>query len=468
MTKPLAQACFDRAEAEEYYASAVADCRVAAAIEDGAIRSMVHLRRFIARCGEEERLVWYLQYVGTDPAYRRRGYMASVMRFVLDSLRREGEQFAFLVPVDKEVYRSLGFVHFWQFREEERTSLLADDGLTDCAACVLSGGAFTAPTQLRPADTLRDIRYAPFTADAAARHFSIFYARHNATCDSLPLETVAYAQSMQMQFCLLDGRCLLLRGADGTGAIPYCSEADLPYYFSLQQRYFNEVLHLPFCTKWGDEAGTELLRRAGLLENYEVTERAEIYDYIYAGDDMRQLAGRKFAKKRNHISKFERKYEGRWEYRTLGYADREEILAFVGRWAQTREASAQSEAGDVDADFTAAADLAGTRAVVGNAKLMQKVRAGGIYIDGELRAFSMGGYNPTEDMAVVGVEKADPSVDGLYQLINREFVRHEFPAAAWINREDDVGLPGLRKAKLSYYPARFAKRISLRQKEFTA
>ena len=54
-------------------------------------------------------------------------------------------------------------------------------------------------------------------------------------------------------------------------------------------------------------------------------------------------------------------------------------------------------------------------------------------------------------MAVIHIEKADPEINGLYQFINQQFLVHEFPDVALVNREDDVGMPGLRKAKMSYY-----------------
>ena len=55
-------------------------------------------------------------------------------------------------------------------------------------------------------------------------------------------------------------------------------------------------------------------------------------------------------------------------------------------------------------------------------------------------------------MAVIHIEKANPEINGLYQFINQQFLIEEFPEAEWVNREDDMGEPGLRKAKESYQP----------------
>ena len=70
----------------------------------------------------------------------------------------------------------------------------------------------------------------------------------------------------------------------------------------------------------------------------------------------------------------------------------------------------------------------------------------------------------SSDLAVIHIEKADPEINGLYQFINQQFLVHEFPDVALVNREDDVGMPGLRKAKMSYYPVDFARKYSVKKK----
>ena len=87
----------------------------------------------------------------------------------------------------------------------------------------------------------------------------------------------------------------------------------------------------------------------------------------------------------------------------------------------------------------------------------------GVYIDGHLEAFTIGSYNPLERMAVIHIEKANPEIRGLYQFINQQFLIEEFPEAVLINREDDLGLEGLRKAKLSYNPIDYARKYQVEQ-----
>ena len=83
-----------------------------------------------------------------------------------------------------------------------------------------------------------------------------------------------------------------------------------------------------------------------------------------------------------------------------------------------------------------------------------------------MEAFSIGSYNPLERMAVIHIEKANPEMRGLYQLINQQFLLEEFPGIELVNREDDLGLEGLRKAKMSYCPIDFAKKYLVQQISF--
>ena len=80
-----------------------------------------------------------------------------------------------------------------------------------------------------------------------------------------------------------------------------------------------------------------------------------------------------------------------------------------------------------------------------------------------MAALSIGSFNNLEKMAVVSVEKADPDIDGIYQVINQQFLIHEFPDAVIVNREDDLGLPGLRQAKESYNPIGYARKYMVLQ-----
>jgi len=162
-TLPLFRLCFgtDPEFEAEYYGTkerpgTVSANRIAVLEEDGAILSMVHLKPLLAEYAPDPRgggkagtvPVTYLMCVATHPEHRHAGHMDSVMRFAMDRLRKEGEPWCFLVAVDKEIYRHLGFTCDWPFNETERDLLAADDGLTDCSACPLTAGRFLPPRRV--------------------------------------------------------------------------------------------------------------------------------------------------------------------------------------------------------------------------------------------------------------------------------------------------------------------------------
>lgn len=197
-----------------------------------------------------------------------------------------------------------------------------------------------------------------------------------------------------------------------------------------------------------------------LKENYpgkfDYTEERDLFDYVYDGESMRELKGRKNVKKRNHINYFIKEYEGRYEYRLLDEKDFDACLALVQEWTSNKE-----ENGQVDEEMEE--ELIGIKKLFKDYSILKdKLKIAGIFIDGKLEAFTMGEYiNP--DMALIHIEKANPSIRGLYPFINQQFLVHEFSDVEFVNREEDLGIEGLRKAKLSYHPVRFVEKYTVRE-----
>ncbi|MDO4265466.1 MAG: phosphatidylglycerol lysyltransferase domain-containing protein [Eubacteriales bacterium] len=321
---------------------------------------------------------------------------------------------------------------------------------------------------------LKDLKFDPFSAEDVRNLREYFFMRPNKSCDSAPLDSFIWRNYYDVRRCVVNNECLLMlekEDAGYAGCIPLCSEEKLPEYFKLQERYFNEVLGEPFQIYLADEEGVEVLKKAGLLENYEIREEEDLKDYLYDAEAMRTLAGRKLAKKRNHIHKFEETYAGRWEYKTLTTEDKLDILSLLASWKEQKDevgegAGINAKEETFDAMESLDAEILGVHEILNNDSVFENVKIGGIYIDGKLCAFSIGNYNEREKMAIIDIEKADPDVIGLYQVINQQFLIHEFPDALLVNREDDVGLEGLRRSKMSYYPIGFERKYMLRQKDF--
>ena len=197
-----------------------------------------------------------------------------------------------------------------------------------------------------------------------------------------------------------------------------------------------------------------------LKENYpdkfDYTEERDLFDYVYDGDSMRELKGRKNVKKRNHIHYFLKEYEGRFEYRLLDENDFDACLKLVEEWTSNKE-----ENGQVDEEMEE--ELIGIKKLFNSFPVIKdKLKIAGIFIDGKLEAFTMGEYlNP--NMALIHIEKANPSIRGLYPYINQQFLVNEFSDVEFVNREEDLGIEGLRKAKLSYHPVKFVEKYTVRE-----
>ena len=164
-------------------------------------------------------------------------------------------------------------------------------------------------------------------------------------------------------------------------------------------------------------------------------------DYVYESEKLATLSGKKLHSKRNHINKFKALYGGRWSYEAITAGNVEECFQMALKW--------RDQNGCEDD-----ADKRGEICVTMNAlRLFEELElTGGILkIDGEVVAFTIG--EPIcPDTFVVHIEKAFADVEGAYPMINQQFVEHECKDYLYVNREEDTGAEGLRKAKLSYRP----------------
>lgn len=315
------------------------------------------------------------------------------------------------------------------------------------------------------------MEYLPLTAEDVVALAPFYTLRPNKSCDSAPLDQYLYRNFYQVKYCRVEDALLLIflnEEGEIYGFLPYCREEELAHYLKLEETYFNHVLKIPLVITSADQEGINFLRENHALDDYEVRELEDSRDYLYEGEALRTLAGRKYTKKRNHINKFLKAYEGRWEYRTLNYADRREILEFLETWMKAKleagETGGVNESGEAfDPEEELRGEFQGIQDILENEKLFEHIRAGGIFIDGSLKAFSIGDYNEVEKIAIISIEKADSQIPGLYQMINQQFALHAYPDALLINREDDVGIEGLRKSKMSYYPVDFEKKYMISQ-----
>ncbi|NDV70085.1 DUF2156 domain-containing protein [Dysgonomonas sp. 25] len=163
-------------------------------------------------------------------------------------------------------------------------------------------------------------------------------------------------------------------------------------------------------------------------------------EYIYLSERLINLSGKKLQSKRNHINRFKADNPD-WEYFPLtSQSDYQECVDMLDDWEDAHN----------DGDKALRCDYIATKLMLDNFEYLG-LRGGGIRVNGKLVAFTIG--EPlTEDSFVVHVEKAYAEINGAYTIINQEFVRNEASHFTYINREEDMGLENLRKAKMSYIP----------------
>ena len=174
---------------------------------------------------------------------------------------------------------------------------------------------------------------------------------------------------------------------------------------------------------------------------YQVEYDRDQADYVYESEKLATLAGKKLHSKRNHINKFKTANPD-WCYETLDEKNQEECFQMALRW---RNQNGCEEDPEKNAEMCV---------TLNSLRLYRELgQTGGIIrVNGEIAAFAIG--EPIcDDTFVVHVEKAFAGIDGAYPMINQQFVEHECMDYKYVNREDDTGAEGLRKAKLSYKPA---------------
>ena len=174
---------------------------------------------------------------------------------------------------------------------------------------------------------------------------------------------------------------------------------------------------------------------------------SDSFDYIYSIDKLADLKGKKMHAKRNHINRFNENYPD-WMFEPLTPDNRDLCRAMAAEWRSRRA----EEVTEYEKHQYADESVAIHRALDEMEEL--GIEGGLIRAGGRIVAFALGS-RLSIDGYDIHFEKAFDDVQGAYSAINREmarYVRTKYPDVKWINREDDLGLEGLRKAKLSYYP----------------
>lgn len=191
--------------------------------------------------------------------------------------------------------------------------------------------------------------------------------------------------------------------------------------------------------------------RALCPDCYEFTTDRDNYEYVYLTQDLINLSGKKFRQKKNNLNHFRNQFFGNWEYVPITEEIFGECLEAEKDWY------VQHEDGDDDEELLG--ERHAIEKVFENWNILQPT-GGAIRMYNKIVAFSIGEML-NDDTAIIHFEKSDPSIRGLYQVINHEFVLHAWSHTTYINREEDMGIPGLRHSKESYNPHHYVEKFDV-------
>jgi hypothetical protein len=175
-----------------------------------------------------------------------------------------------------------------------------------------------------------------------------------------------------------------------------------------------------------------------------IKEDRDNFDYLYEAEKLIKLSGKKLHGKKNHYNSFIKNYN--YEVKDIESEEViKDVIVAAEKWYE-----------DNSDDYMLFYELQGIKDVVKNMDIMN-TKGIAVYVDDKIVAFSLG-EKLNDDLAVIHIEKGDMDYSGVYSFINKTFIDRCFSDVKIINREQDLGIAGLRKSKLSYHPFKLEKK----------
>lgn len=263
-------------------------------------------------------------------------------------------------------------------------------------------------------------------------------------CDFTPFVILMWQKMYQTEY-LLDGKTLYLKlFLDKRTHYGVFSENMTEAVYRLFEITGEKELSLSFV----EEKALKDLEQA--FEISECFTREEWADYIYLHDDLAEMKGRRYAGQRNHINKLRERFPD-YCYERVTKENIDEVKGFF--LSLTIDRSELSESALFETEMV--------ERYLTRDYFFFKTEGGLIRAGGEIVSFAFGEI--CGDTLFVHVEKARRDVQGAYQAIAKEFASHN--KATFINREEDMGIEGLRRSKESYHPIEKAKKYSINVKK---
>ncbi len=274
--------------------------------------------------------------------------------------------------------------------------------------------------------------------------FQPYLTKNSQTCDRVFVNTFCWQHLFHTQWAEENGFLIIRAFINGERRAAYIvvSQKDRPAYTDILPALEADAAEFdqPLTLMGLSEEECDILQQQ-LPGQFFFDKNRDFADYVYKADDLKTLKGRKYAQKRNHVNKFKSLYN--YHYEAITKENITDCLQLEESWISqhAEDESAQSEYITIQKAFQHFEALG--------------LLGGALYVDGKLVAFTYGSAI-RNDIFCTHVEKADIHYEGVYQMINYLFAQHLPEQFTFINREEDMGLAGLRKSKSSYQPAMLA------------
>ncbi len=218
-----------------------------------------------------------------------------------------------------------------------------------------------------------------------------------------------------------------------------CCTPDYYHEAMLTMKQYSQELGFEFAIDCAEESFVNFMKET--YQDQYIYQRTDSEDdYIYSRSMLETLSGKKMQKRRNHYNSFIKEYP-QFIYKELDpIEDYGEIVACLSLW--------ESDKGELD--YSLSSEIKGIFQLISEHEYVN-LRIGGIYIDSHLEAFIIAS-NIDEETLQIHVEKANKEIRGLYPAILKCLLERESKDIKWINREEDMGLENLRKAKMALHP----------------
>ncbi len=277
------------------------------------------------------------------------------------------------------------------------------------------------------------------------KYNSFIKASNEASCENAFVNMLVWQCRYNNMLAIAEGQLIIKSGSGENQCFRLPFSDDFEKGMFLIKEYCGDK----FPDFWVQEGERLNLLKELYGERLILTEHRNSFDYIYSRENLANLSGKKYHSKRNHISAFSKK--NNWCYKQITKDNIEEIRACAELWYKENIHRL---------DSYMQCEKTGVNIILDNFDVL-KTKGGAIYVDDRPIAFTLGS-EINKNVFDIHIEKALSEYATAYTVINREFARNELSEYKYINREDDLGLEGLRKAKLSYHPERLIKKYTCR------